>query len=88
MGIIARNPEFRRHSVGSLTLTGGSKRIEAADYTQLPADAHDLEADQNTTEVLPLDLLVEPRFFDCPREPNTGNPPGQDPLDLGAYRKP
>jgi T5SS/PEP-CTERM-associated repeat protein len=62
----------------------GSPAIDAGDLTFLPQDTYDIDADGNTTEVLPVDVAGFPRLVDDPSAANTG--PGNAPhVDLGAY---
>lgn len=67
----------------NLQLSSTSPAIDAGNNTQIPADALDLDADANTVETTPYDLLGSPRLIDTPTRPNTGV--GTPPVDMGAY---
>ncbi len=65
-------------------LSVGSPCIDAADNTAVPADAADLDDDDDTDEPIPFDLDGAPRFIDDPWTPDTGA--GDCPMvDMGAY---
>ena len=57
---------------GDLRLRVGSPAIDAGLAAYLPADLWDLDGDGDTTEVLPIDILGQPRVQDAE-------------VDLGAY---
>jgi hypothetical protein len=65
-------------------LSAGSPCIDAGCNWSMPPDSTDLDADGDTSEITPLDLDGEGRFFDDPNTPDTGcgNPPI---VDMGAY---
>lgn len=67
-------------------LLSGSPALDAGDNTLVPADTGDLDGDGVTTEPLPLDLDLLPRFQDLPGAPDVGF--GAPPLvDLGCYER-
>jgi hypothetical protein len=52
----------------------------------VPADATDLDGDEDTTESVPIDLAGALRFVDDPNAPDTGD--GAPPIvDMGAYER-
>ncbi len=55
-----------------LRVTSNSGAIDAADETHLPADVHDLDFDDDTTELIPIDFIGNSRIVN-------------DVLDIGAY---
>jgi hypothetical protein len=55
-----------------LRLAAGSACIDSGDNSALPADSSDLDANKNSTEVIPWDLDSHPRVV------NTT-------VDMGAY---
>jgi hypothetical protein len=60
--------------------------IDAADNGLIPADVTDIDGDGNTTEPVPLDLLLAARRSEVPAVPNTGN--GAPPIvDMGSYER-
>ncbi len=68
---------------GDLRLQTDSPAIDAGNNALAPPDALDLDGDGDTSEPLPYDMDVQPRFYDHPN-PDTGS--GTPPLvDLGAY---
>ena len=69
-----------------LRLTPGSPSIDAADGSSVPPDAHDLDADGDTDEPIPVDLKGHRRFVDDPATSDTGNPApgGASVVDMGA----
>ena len=71
-------------SAGDLHLMPGSPCIDAGDNTAVPADASDLDGDDNTSEPIPLDLHGLARFLDDPSTSDTGL--GTAPIvDIGPY---
>jgi predicted outer membrane repeat protein len=69
------------------SLALASPCIDAGDNNLISADFLDIDGDGNTSEPVPLDLLLHTRRVDVPSAPNTGN--GTPPLvDLGAYERP
>jgi len=65
-------------------LSPGSPCIDAGCNGGVPHDAADLDDDDDTDEITPLDLDGEGRFFDDPDTPDSGC--GCPPLvDMGAY---
>jgi len=65
-------------------LGAGSPCIDAACNGGVPPDYADLDEDSDTTEITPLDLDGEGRFFDDPDTPDTGC--GFSAIvDIGAY---
>jgi hypothetical protein len=65
-------------------LSPGSPCIDAGCNWSVPSDSTDLDADGDTSEITPLDLDGEGRFFDDPdtADIGCGNPPI---VDMGAY---
>lgn len=64
--------------------SAGSPCIDAGDNAGVPPDTFDMDGDEDTTELLPLDLWGEPRFVDDPATPDTGS--GTPPVvDMGPY---
>lgn len=72
-------------ALDDLALAPGSAAIDAGNATLLPADSLDLDEDEDTDELLPLDLLRAPRQVDDPDVADTGV--GTPALDLGAYER-
>ena len=77
--LIGIDPQFVRNpgtdgpdDYGDLRLTSGSPAIDIGDASLLPADGWDLDADDETTEPLPIDLAGDVRVFG-------------EALDAGAY---
>ena len=66
-----------------LTLTDGSRALDAGDNDALPADAQDLDDDGDTGEALPLALTGAARVNDNDADPDT---PAA--VDVGAYEAP
>jgi hypothetical protein len=65
-------------------LSPGSACIDAGCNWAVPPDTADLDDDDDTDEITPLDLDGEGRFFDDPDTPDTGC--GCPPVvDMGAY---
>ena len=72
---------------GDLQLQAGSPCMDAGDNTAVPADTADIDADNDTIERTPLDLLLMPRFIDAPIA-DTGVSDLPDypyVIDMGAY---
>ncbi len=68
-----------------LSLSAGSPAIDAGSNSAVPADVADLDGDDDTVEITPLDLGHNPRFVD---EPVADTGQGTAPLvDMGAYEK-
>ncbi len=68
-----------------LSLSAGSLAIDAGSNSAVPADVADLDGDDDTVEITPLDLGHNPRFVD---EPVADTGQGAAPLvDMGAYEK-
>jgi predicted outer membrane repeat protein len=60
--------------------------IDAADNTQIPPDANDIDNDGDVNEPTPLDLALMPRRQDIPSVPDTGS--GLPPIvDMGCYER-
>lgn len=83
-----RNPNGEDGTPGTsdddLSLQTTSPCIDAGDNTLVPADRTDIDGDLDTTEILSLDILGQPRFNDVPTCLDTGN--GTAPIvDMGAY---
>jgi len=71
-----------------LRLSAGSPCIDAGDNRAVPADADDLDWDENRSERIPLDLDGQNRFADDPAAVDTGladAPVYRQIVDLGAY---
>jgi hypothetical protein len=62
----------------NLRLLSNSPCIDKGNNASVPADTADLDGDANTTEQIPLDLDLRPRFAD-------GNCDGNSVVDMGAY---
>jgi hypothetical protein len=80
------NPSFVNYSGGNFALSGTSPCLDAADYSQLPGDTLDLDGDGNTSEILPLDLLLQARCVDQFGVGNSGTGTFTY-LDMGAYER-
>jgi hypothetical protein len=81
---IDADPLFVDPDNGDYHLSPGSPCIDAGCNWSVPADFADLDDDGDTTEITPLDLDGEGRFFDDPDTPDTGG--GCPPIvDMGAY---
>jgi len=57
----------------NLHLGNGSPCIDAGENSSVAADTHDYDGDGNTTEKIPFDLDIHPRFFDDPGMADTGS---------------
>lgn len=69
---------------GDLHLIPGSPCIDSGDNASVPLDTLDLNANGNTSEPLPIDIIGNPRFIDDPATVDIGS--GTPPLvDMGAY---
>lgn len=69
---------------GNLHVLAGSCAIDSGDNALSPADAFDLDADDDTLEPLPFDLGHTARFVDHAATPDVGA--GAPPIiDMGAY---
>lgn len=71
-----------------LRVRSGSPCVDAGDNTAVPADADDLDLDDDRLERIPFDLDGRPRFADHPDTADTGWPdaPAYPMIvDLGAY---
>ena len=82
------DPEGQDNVLGTaddnLTLGSGSPCIDAASNSEVPADGQDLDDDQDTAELTPVDLAYESRFVNNPATVDTGV--GTAPIvDMGAY---
>ena len=65
-------------------MSAGSPCIDAGCNWGVPPDSADLDDDGDVTEITPLDLDGEGRFFDDPNKPDTGC--GNAPIvDMGSY---
>ncbi len=83
-GNIDADPLFVDPDNDDFRLAGGSPCIDAACNMGVPRDFADLDDDGDTTEITPLDLDGEGRFFDDPGTDDTGC--GCPPIvDMGAY---
>jgi len=81
---INANPLFVDPDIEDYQLLPGSPCIDAGCNGGVPPDWTDLDGDGNTSEVTPLDLDGEGRFFDDLDTPDTGC--GCPPIvDMGAY---
>jgi len=60
----------------------GSACIDAADQGKVPLDSLDLNGNGNTTEPVPFDLDLLPRFVDDPTMPNKAGI-----VDIGCYER-
>ncbi len=83
-GNISTDPQFNRLGTrnlegewidGDYRLKSSSPAIDAGNNAALPADSFDLDAEGNTTEVLPFDLDNKPRIEGTK-------------VDMGAYEQP
>jgi hypothetical protein len=68
------------------TLGAGSPCIDAGDWTLLPPDTVDFDADGNTTEDIPFDIVGNARRKNDPAAPDVGAGP-RPVLDIGAYER-
>ncbi len=69
---------------GNLQLTSSSSCIDAGSNGAVPPDSPDFNTNGNANEVLPFDLLEQPRFADVVSVVDTGT--GERPIvDMGAY---
>lgn len=81
-GNINKDPKFQDQK--NFRLSSGSSCIDVGDNTQVPADAADLDRDDDTSEVTPLDFDLNKRFADDAKTPDNGN--GTAPIvDMGCY---
>lgn len=90
-GNIATDPLFVDASGSDYRLLPDSPCIDAGDNTELPGDTFDLNQNDNTTELLPVDLDGGLRRVNIRRVPNTGFPPGPihaPMVDMGCYELP
>ena len=71
-GNIDADPVFAQPGLDNVRLASGSPCVDAGSDAALPADVHDLDADGNTTEPLPVDADGEPRVQGAA-------------VDMGAY---
>lgn len=80
-GNLSSDPQFI--SADNLCLRRTSPAIDAGNNAVVPADALDLDGDDNTSEKLSRDLLNWARFANLPTRPDTGA--GTAPIvDMGA----
>lgn len=80
---IDADPLFMGASSGDYALSPMSPAIDAGDNTFVPADSPDFDSDMDTTEMLPIDFLGNPRAVDDPSTVDTGI--GGAPIaDIGA----
>ncbi len=71
-----------------LSLLPASPCVDAGDFTALPADAADLDADGDVAEPLPVDLALTARSVDDPLAAQAGVPgPGGVVPDIGALER-
>ena len=75
-GNIDADPMFADAAGGNLQLLPGSPCIDVGSNAALPADAADVDGDEDPTELLPLDLGGKPRVVDGGKAAN---------VDMGAY---
>jgi hypothetical protein len=80
-GNIAADPLFE---AGGATLSPDSPCVDAGSHALASKDLTDVDGDGNTTETVPLDLLLRGRFFDVETRPDTGTGP-KPVIDIGAY---
>jgi hypothetical protein len=71
-GNIDADPLFTNPGTGDLTLQLGSPAINAGDQTLLPVDLTDVDSDNNRSEIIEVDLAMNPRV-------ENSN------VDMGAY---
>jgi hypothetical protein len=84
--ILDQDPLFVNASIGDYRLGAGSVCIDAGDNLLLEEDDMDIDGDNNTNEIVPLDLIGNPRQVDDPSAPNTGS--GQNPIaDMGGLER-
>ena len=82
--VIADDPLFVDPASGDYRLWNGSPCIDAGCNGAVPLDAADLDDDDDTSEVTPLDLDGEGRFFDDSDTPDAGCGFSAV-VDMGAY---
>ena len=84
----AGNDEVAGTEDDDLRLRSGSSCIDAGDNTAVPADADDLDGNNDRLERIPLDLGGQSRFADDSNAANTGvadSPAYPWIVDIGAY---
>jgi hypothetical protein len=87
-GVLSAVVRHRKRDPGSgdFRLAPGSPAIDAGNSAAVPADATDLDGNDNTAEHIPLDLDGRPRFFDDPKTVDTGiESPPLAVVDMGPY---
>jgi hypothetical protein len=84
-GNIDTDPLLVDPANGDVGLSPGSLCIDAADNLAVPADALDLDGDDDVLEPIPFDVVGNPRFQDDPGRPDGGNPDGLNSIvDMGS----
>lgn len=78
------SPSSAPTTAGDLHVQDASPAVDSGDNIVLPSDTNDVDADGNTSEVLPYDYEGNARRIDLPPAGGTGN--GTSPfVDMGAY---
>jgi hypothetical protein len=84
IGNIDSDPLFVDADNDNFTLHPDSPCIDAADNNSVPTDITDVDGDGNTDEILPWDIVGNPRFIDQPEVADIGN--GTVPIvDMGCF---
>jgi len=84
-GVIDADPVFVDADNDDYRLVAGTAGVDAGDNTAVPADAHDLDGDGDSSEPLPIDMNGAVRFADDGCATDVGVPGGAMPtVDMGA----
>ncbi|MFT7668030.1 MAG: putative outer membrane repeat protein [Planctomycetota bacterium] len=86
VSLLSADPLFNNAPSGDYRLGAGSPCADAGSNLLLSADSLDIDGDLDYLELLPLDLLGNPRPVDDPSAPNTGVGPGPI-TDMGAFER-